>query len=249
MTVIDFTQQLLAEQDRWISALLRVMEKQGESQATQNKIKQEIEEQWLCRGVWKRASQGLRLALEDMKRHVPVHELQTAGESILSALDRLSESNPIVEQSLEKRVEQLQQAPNTLQELFGISDAVFEHLYQGGVRYHSTRHWKEAGDIFYCLSLLSPVRFSVWLSLGVLEKQVSSYEDALRAFAMATLLNPQAIEPHIYSAECYLAMHQKPLAEATLHYALELIVDLSKEPGSSQKSHILRLLAATKTRS
>ena len=249
MTLVDFTQQLLAEQDRWIAALLRVMEKEGESQIAQKERKQEIEEKWLCRGVWKRASQGLRLALEDLKGHAPVHELQTAGESILSALSRLTEPNQLVEKNLEKRVEQLTQAPNTLQELFGISDVIFEYFYQGGVRYYSNGQWKEAGDIFYCLSLLSPARFSVWLSLGMLEKKMACLEDALKAFAMAALLDPQAIMPHIYSAECYLGMRQKSFAEATLKYALELIQDASKEPGASQRSYILHLLVATKTRS
>ena len=241
--MIDFEQKMLAEQDRWIAAFLRVMEKQGEDQATQNRCKQEIEEKWLCRGVWNRVCAGLQLALEDAKGHLTPREGQTAGEEIVAAIQKLSEWNQPVETSLEKRIEQLEKAPNTLQELLGISDVVFEHFYQGGVRYYQSGYFKEAGDIFYCLSVLSPLRFSVWLSLGITEKLLHAHESALRAFSMAAILDPDAVAPHLYSGECYLALHKNDLAEASLKYALECVRDAAEEPAVSHRAQITRLLA------
>ena len=249
MNLADLEQQILSGQDHFIETLLQVMEKQGEDKAAQNGMNQEIQEQWLNRAMWKRVSSGFRLALDDLQRQLSVVELQKAGEEMLAGLKKLAEYNQVVEKVFEKQVHQLEQTADTLQELFGISDVVFEHFYQSGVRYDETGYFSEARDIFYCLSVLSPLRFTVWLSLGLVEKQLLAHSDALRAFAMAAILDPHAVLPHIYSSACYVAMHQTDLAETTLEYALDLIKEHPEDQFASEKSQILNMLAAIKKRS
>ena len=91
--------------------------------------------------------------------------------------------------------------------------------------------------------MLSPLRFNVWLSLGITEKLSQAYEDALKAFSMASILDPDAVAPHFYSGECYLALHKNDLAETSLKYALKCVQDAAEEPAVSQRAHITRLLA------
>ena len=96
-------------------------------------------------------------------------------------------------------------------------------LYQAGLRYFDHGFLKEAQAVFWMLVSLSPLRHTLWLALGLIEKQSGHAKEALDYFANAVLLAPDDLASYIQVAECHLALNEKVLAEHTLKGALEII--------------------------
>lgn len=69
-------------------------------------------------------------------------------------------------------------------------------LYQGG-------DYAQARPVFQQLAAFKPFEQKYWLGLGACYQMEKSYDEALKAWAMASLLNDQDPLPHFHAAECY----------------------------------------------
>jgi type III secretion system low calcium response chaperone LcrH/SycD len=111
----------------------------------------------------------------------------------------------------------------TLQEIFGISDLVLFCFYKVGHALYAEKAYRDAAQVFFFLTILSPFVKDYWLALGMAEKLSDDYEQALYAFAMASLMNINDPEPHLHATECYILLKNVPLAVAELEMAKKFI--------------------------
>ena len=117
------------------------------------------------------------------------------------------------------------QAGKSLGEIVGFSEDAMQHFYAAAYQlYHSGRD-KDAADAFFFLSALHPSVQVYWLGLGMAEQCLNRFEEALSAYAMASLLEPQDPLPYYHSAACYHALQDVINARKSLEMALDYFGD------------------------
>lgn len=202
--------------------------------ASKAKVREKIKQQIVSEELHDRFPKGLKLIMENLKTHVSKVELNELTDELDGALTKMASMAEEKESTVGGLSDKLGEMPDTLQEIFGISDKTIDLFYQSGCRYYEMSHYMDAADVFHAISLLAPTKFNVWFSLGMAEKQAAHYEKALQAFAMATLTNLASPIPHIQSAECYLLLKDDRNAKETFEYALKVI---KENPDNDSKKH------------
>lgn len=186
--------------------------------------------------TWKNS---VRRELTDCINGVDILErLNTAFEAI--ALDIKAHLSPVEQEKIQAEWEAavdkfvvLSQEPpkegaaSQVAELIGISESTLMHFYGVGIRLFESRRFAEAEAVFSVITILDFRYHNVWLSLGLCQQQNGHFEEALNAFAMATMMNINAPLPYIHSAECSIVLGNKEEAREYLHLAEDA---LKKEP-------------------
>lgn len=113
----------------------------------------------------------------------------------------------------------------TLQERLEISTADIEKYYQAACRLLQKKEFNRAADAFFLLATLNPNHFHYWLNLGLAEQMRQNYSEALDAFGFAVLANTDDPRPHVYAAECYLALDKTAKSIDSLRIAMECSQD------------------------
>lgn len=116
----------------------------------------------------------------------------------------------------------------SFQEFFGISNFIPYCLYTVAYNLHEKELYAAAGNLFFYLTLINPYVKDHWKGLGIAEKKNRRYEAALSAFAMNTLLDLEDPSPHLFSAECYIALKDIENAKHELELAQKLLEDRPK---------------------
>lgn len=210
----------------------------GDLSFSKNKIRQKIKSELIDEESYPRFDKGLGLILNNLKAHLTPVQFEDLTNELNQALENMVSLGTQWEISTDDLVNKIDSLPNSLQEVLGISEKTIEFFYQEGRRCYQHAHYIDASDIFYTISLLSPGKFNVWLSLGLAEKMASHYDKALQAFAMASILDPISPFPHIQSSECYLMLMDKTHAKETLEYALKM---LSENPHANFEREEIRI--------
>jgi len=97
--------------------------------------------------------------------------------------------------------------------------------------YHTARsvfeeeRYKDAADAFLLLTFLNPSSHSFWMGLASSEQMASRANDALKAYAMAALLDVTDPYPHFYSAQCYADLADRE----NMLDSLALSIEIAKE--------------------
>lgn len=110
----------------------------------------------------------------------------------------------------------------SLQEIVEFSDGTMQKFYE--VAYHLFQAGKDqdAADAFLFLSTLNPAVHIFWVGLGMAEQCLQHYEEALSAYAMASLTEMEDPLPYYHSAACYHALQDnencRKSIEMALHY-------------------------------
>lgn len=207
----------------------------------QNRIREELQAQLLNSELKQHFSAGFSLMMDDLKNYLPAVTWKQVQEECTNALNTLA---MLSEQQFDSAItlaKELENIPDTLQELLGFSEETFEHGYQSGLRQYMADHYQAASDIFFTLSILCPLKSNVWLAYGLAEKQLIHYAKALEAFAMAAIVDNTSAIPFIYTAECYLAMHEPQLAKVTLQHAVTLIQSHPTQENKQYENYIREL--------
>ncbi|WP_420420497.1 SycD/LcrH family type III secretion system chaperone [Simkania sp.] len=74
------------------------------------------------------------------------------------------------------------------------------NLYQSG-------DYDQAKEIFHQLVLSKPLKQKYWLGLGACLQLEKQYEEALKAWGMASILDGYDPLPHFHAAECNFALN------------------------------------------
>ncbi len=118
-----------------------------------------------------------------------------------------------------------------------------ETLYSEGLSHQEKGRLREAIAIFSFLCSRRPVEVRFWFSLSASLQEAKFYEEALRAWGVAAILQDQNPYPHFHTAECCFQLHHFTDAAQALdrsldriegaHPLLEKIEMLKKQWGSS----------------
>lgn len=157
---------------------------------------------------------------DDLSRHlskIEYHEIQNEWknsiktlESHINAFKSDKSGQPVL---FEKQ----------LNEMCGISETTLAHFYEVGLRLYNQHRLEEAEVVFRLIAMLNTLKENVWISLGLCQKQLSSYVLAIFSFAMAIVMNPENVLSYIHSAECYLELNERNEAKECLISAQEML--------------------------
>lgn len=160
-------------------------------------------------------------------------ELELAEKGFELALGKISDlpnSDAILENlqqagrnftSNQKSVDEAQEPQfyETLQEMFGISKEAYDGFYQIGSEAFNHERYEEALCIFSLLTNLNNLVFEPWLGQGICWQERNNPIEALRSFSMASLVNSKHPAPYLHTAEVYLSINDRELAEQMLAFA------------------------------
>jgi type III secretion system low calcium response chaperone LcrH/SycD len=113
------------------------------------------------------------------------------------------------------------QAGHSLQEIIGFPQELMQRFYSAAYNLFQTGKESEAADAFFFLATLNPAVHAYWLALGMADQCRHQYEEALSAYAMASLLEVENPLSYYHSAICYHALHDEENMRKSLELALE----------------------------
>lgn len=186
----------------------------------------------------KKLQHGLDLIRSELEGSLAKVELDQVHQELELAFQNvllLFEKRPSSEDEM---VEQTCNLPSTFRELLGLSDSTIVHFYDAGRNRFDHALYKDAVDIFSVVAWLDPYKLNVWIALGLANMRLEDPNAAVEAFAMASIVNPSAIYPHIYSAQCYLSMHENEMAQDALRMAMETLQEYPVKDGDKIKRYI-----------
>lgn len=145
--------------------------------------------------------------------------------------DELNQFNREVENFYQKLLNFQTPEPigdRTIQEFFGISNFVLYCFYV--VAYQSLNHGQhaDAANLFFMLTVLNPSVKDYWNGLGLAEKDNAHFDNALRAFNIASLFDEKDPYPHFYAAGCHIELKHKEEAKNELNTADALVQSQDK---------------------
>lgn len=188
---------------------------------TKEQIEREILDLLSAKPLRERFDQGFSAIVEQLVMIVSPKEFEIVRMEWSHAVGKISEIfKSYQDQEHKKETESL-----ALQDLLGISEETMGLFYQCGCNLYEHRQFQEASQVFFVVAFLNIGRSNPWISLGLASKQIENHEEALHAFAMASIADTNSAIPQIYSAECYIAMKQYPDAIASLEFASEIATD------------------------
>jgi type III secretion system low calcium response chaperone LcrH/SycD len=94
-----------------------------------------------------------------------------------------------------------------------------ESLYAIGFEHYEQADYKKADALFTQLVLREPLEERYWHALASCKLMDQNYEEALRAWAMVSLLNGEAPLPHFHAAQCLIALEQREEAAKAISFA------------------------------
>lgn len=100
-----------------------------------------------------------------------------------------------------------------------------EAFYAKAYAHYQANQTAEAAEIFTILCARQPMDARFWFGLGASLQGSMKYEQALYAWAMAALLDPENPYPHFYAAECSDSLQQTSDASRALQEAKLRIKD------------------------
>lgn len=144
-----------------------------------------------------------------------IDDLRSAGSSILS----------------KSTGHQINHVPiqDTLQHTLGINDELFQTFYRIGMNLFQSKQIDEALCVFVVLTNLNSLMFDPWLLRGICCQETQDFENALYAYSMASLINFENPAPHLYSAQCNLALNDKNGSRESLKLAESFLDGLDEK--------------------
>lgn len=110
----------------------------------------------------------------------------------------------------------------TLADLNGISDEQCEALYTLGYSLYERGKYSEALKVLGYLVTMNHLEHRYLLALGATAQALHKYEDALKQYMAAAMLDPLEPAPMLHSAHCLLALghHDKAIESCDLAIAM-----------------------------
>jgi type III secretion system low calcium response chaperone LcrH/SycD len=111
----------------------------------------------------------------------------------------------------------------TFQEILGYSGHTLELFYLQGLSYFDQGAYQNGVALFSLLVLINPGYNHFWVGLGMCHQALTHWEEALRAYSMARLTDPNDPLCHLYASECQSECHNLPEAKEEIDKAMELM--------------------------
>lgn len=116
----------------------------------------------------------------------------------MDALLKTQELRGLLDESFLKLLE----GQSTLQESLGIDEGEMQVRYGQAYALYQGKEYQAARDAFGQLVALNPWSYSYWMGLAAASQLQKDYEQALRAYAVAAMLEDKDPYPHYHAAQC-----------------------------------------------
>lgn len=126
-------------------------------------------------------------------------------------LSKLRDNNWVGEQLREGK---------TFQDMLNFSDSTMDQFYSKARHLFQIQRYEDASNAFVFLTTLNPYHYAYWIGLGMSDHLLQEYENALIAYAMASLCDPENPFPHYHAAACYQLTNDRENALL----ALEMVI-------------------------
>ncbi|MBA3958362.1 MAG: tetratricopeptide repeat protein [Parachlamydiaceae bacterium] len=111
---------------------------------------------------------------------------------------------------------------NGVQKLLAISDETLQRYYEVSSQLLKENQWSQARDAFRFLTFLNPYVHSFWMGLGIAEQTQGNFEQAIIAYMLGEVTDPNDPIVHANALQCYVALGDKALAGRAYQIALDL---------------------------
>ena len=202
---------------KFCDSLVKYIEKTNSAPIESEKLRKEFMIALDLEKETKRFESAFHTIVDYMDRFGSPVELNEIKENWTHACQKFSEL------ACEERIFKDSDIYSSLQDQIGITKNTFDQFFKIGRELYLRNEFEKAADVFFMLGFLNHAYYNVWVSLGLSEQQANHYDQALRAYAMACIMNNDSPEPFLYAADCCLAMNDKYEAELYLNEAVERI--------------------------
>lgn len=127
----------------------------------------------------------------------------------------------------------------TLARAFNLKKKDLEELYSEAYTAYNADDFEQALLFFRWLALFNPFEVKYWMGYGACNQLLNYNEPALKAYAMAALLDTKDPYPHYHAYECYTSMQEEKEAQIALEDAR---VRAKKQPVYSDLRQEIELL-------
>lgn len=124
----------------------------------------------------------------------------------------------------------------TFQDMIGFSATTMEKLYAKARSLFRRERYEEAADAFIFLTTLNPHYYVYWIGLGMSEHLSGYYQEALGAYAMAAICDPNNPVPHYHAASCYRHLLDHANARVALESCIRCCGDRQEQADIKRKS-------------
>lgn len=128
----------------------------------------------------------------------------------------------------------------SLAERKSVTQQQIQSLHGLGYQLYEAQCYEEAGDLFRFLCFFESKVPGNWVALGGAYQHTKHHDNALAAFTMACLLDPNHPEPRFYAAHTLIDLQELPLALQSINIAIELCQGYPKYRPLYRRSIALR---------
>ncbi len=171
-------------------------------------------------------------SLEELKKE----SSDLFSEDVLNGIKQLARLSETIAEDEGKFTQAIEQG-GTLQELAQVDDITMDKLYLGAKRLFDLRLYPDAADAFKFLTGINPKKYMFWHGLAHSEYHRTHYAEALEAFLVICVANPQDLPSQLAFSRCYEETQQPDKALVVLEQALSAI---ENEPQYTTWEDVLR---------
>ena len=151
----------------------------------------------------------------------------TTNEPILKSIQEVMKGKPVYE-------------------LAGLTSQQVNAVYATAYEHYSAGSYEEAMKIFRPLLVMDSTDNRIWMGFAACAQMMSQYEEALKGYGYASVLDPQNPKPFFHAMECHVAMKNFAEAKVAGEYVLGVAGD---KPGDEKMiAHTKMLLKALEER-
>lgn len=127
-----------------------------------------------------------------------------------------------------------------------LTEGAQEALYSVAFTCFRQGQYAEAIALFRTMSSANPRKRKYWLGLGACYQATQDYNQALKSYEMAAMLDPSDPHVHLYAATCFFSQRQAKEGLKALDCAEAVLKGLPLEKRRHWKAHISLLRQAWK---
>lgn len=104
-------------------------------------------------------------------------------------------------------------------ELLGLNDSMIEGIYGQAYRLYNTGKYREAGQLFRLLVMLSSTEAKYVMGLAACLHMIKDFKGAVEAYMLCSVIDHESPIPHYHASDCYLQMKDRMSAIISLELA------------------------------
>jgi type III secretion system low calcium response chaperone LcrH/SycD len=154
------------------------------------------------------------------------------------------EMKPLTEAQVSELFEKIMIDGQSIKQIANLPEGWMDNVYKLGYDLYSNGRYVDAENAFFILSMMDTYNRTYWIALGGARQMQKKYDEASKAYAMASVLDHADPIPHLRSAECYIALGDTSKAGLALFSAIHFA-----DPNSDEGKKAKMLLTAVEKQS